>query len=95
MKSLSEGQFHEERLDRDYICIVHVAGQMPGVIHQVALRKDKLRGNLIRLGETPGDEFQGWRRCSDIEIIAILGTMHLDDKQQVICRPVEQDLQAA
>jgi hypothetical protein len=91
MQRLAEGQLHIERLDRDYLCIVHVAGQMPGVLHQVAIRRDKVNGELIRLGETPNDEFIGWRFAADVQIIAILGELVIEGVNVKVV-PREQNL---
>jgi hypothetical protein len=33
----------------------------------------KLKDGLIRLGEWPGDEFRGWKRLEDVQIISVLG----------------------
>lgn len=55
------------------VAVIHLAIDPPPVLRQVILRGDKRKGDLIRLGETPGDEANGWIRLSDIEVITILG----------------------
>lgn len=55
------------------LAVVQLATQQPGVLHQVTLRPDKVTGDIIRLGETPGDEANGWIRLGDILVIANLG----------------------
>jgi hypothetical protein len=45
----------------------------PLSLQQVTLRPDKIRGSLIRLGETPGDEANCWQYLSDINIVMVLG----------------------
>jgi hypothetical protein len=50
-----------------------VTTERPGVLHQVVLDPAKLKDGLIRLGEWPGDEFRGWKRLEDVQIISVLG----------------------
>ena len=66
-------------------CVVQLATQPRGVIHQVILRPDKVKGQLIRLGETKGDEAAGWQHPDNIQIIEILGiaTIHPDGTVEV------------
>ena len=45
----------------------------PLSLQQVTLRPDKIHGDLIRLGETPGDEANCWQKLIDINIVAVLG----------------------
>lgn len=40
---------------------------------QVILRPDKIRGNLIRLGESQGDEAYCWIEMKNVEVVEILG----------------------
>ena len=70
-------------LDADYVVIAHFAGQFPDVLHQVALRRDKITQGLIRIGETPGDELNGWRRPEGINVIAVLGTLDITQEMGV------------
>ena len=60
-------------IDKPIVAVIHMRTQPPGVIHQVTLRPDKMKGLLIRLGETPNDEWNGWVYQADIEIIEKLG----------------------
>ena len=55
------------------VAVVQLATQPKNVLQQVVLRPDKVKGDLIRLGETPGDEANGWLRLGDINLICILG----------------------
>jgi len=55
------------------VAVVSLLTQPPGVLHQVILRPDKVKGDLIRLGETPGDEANGWMRLGDITVVCVLG----------------------
>ncbi len=56
------------------ICaVVKLATTPPGVLHQVTLRPDKVNGELIRLGETRGDEASCWIHRDMVRVIEILG----------------------
>lgn len=55
------------------VAVIHLLVDHPSVLRQVIIRPDKLKGDLLRFGETPGDEANGWIRLGDIEIIAVLG----------------------
>jgi hypothetical protein len=55
------------------VAVIHTRMQPPGVLQQVTIRPDKLKGNIIRFGETPADEYMGWVRLEDIEVVAVLG----------------------
>ena len=71
---LSVNTLSLSELDTNYHCIIQLLTQPRGVIHQVMLRPDKIKNDLIRLGETPGDEAAGWQYPQNIVILAILGT---------------------
>ena len=70
---LSTGPLNLKTLDQAYCCVVQLATQPPGVIHQVTLRPDKIKDGLIRLGETQGDEAAGWQYPQAIDVKVILG----------------------
>ena len=57
--------------------VVHLAHQHPQVIHRVVLDPEKVvtqnGHSIIRVGEYPGDEANGWQFLSAIDIIAIIG----------------------
>ena len=66
------------------ICaVVQLAHQPPGVIHQVVLDPAKTKAVageingktpfLIRLGEWPGDQANGWQYIENIAVLAVLG----------------------
>ena len=55
------------------VAVVQLSTQPPNVLHQVILRPDKVKGDLIRLGETPGDEAHGWLRLGDVTVVCVLG----------------------
>ena len=67
------GPFHLQDLDRDYICIIQIKHDPGGALRQATLRLDKVHDGLIRLGETPNDEANGWQYPEHIEVISILG----------------------
>ena len=73
--------------------IVHLATQPPNVLHQVTIRKDKTidRMNLIRFGETPGDEALCWIAYENVEIIAILGDTYIDEDGKSITETPPRD----
>ena len=81
------------------LAVVQLATQPPNVLHQVVLRPDKVKGDLIRLGETPGDEANGWLRLGDVTIVQTLGrAVEVKDGQGTkwICEPDDAvDAQAA
>lgn len=73
------------------VAVVQLATQPKGVIHQVILRPDKVKGGLIRLGETPGDEANGWVFLGSIDVIEILGDAEPDEEKKAWkCVPREE-----
>lgn len=58
--------------------------QNPACLLQVSLIASKVSpsGNLIRLGETRGDEIMGWTRIEALEVVEILGELG-DDLETV------------
>ena len=54
-------------------CVVQLSHQQPGVIHQVTLDPAKIHGELIRLGEWPGDQAHGWQVIGNVAVLAVLG----------------------
>ena len=80
------GQLSLKELDRDYLCIIQIKHDPGGALRQVTLREDKVHDGLIRLGETPNDEANGWQYPEHIEVISILGVaIQKDGKWE--CRP--------
>lgn len=55
------------------VAVIHTRMQPLGVLQQVTIRPDKVKGQIIRFGETPSDEYMGWVSLEDIEVIAVLG----------------------
>ena len=55
------------------LCVVQLRHQPPGVIHQVVLDPAKMKGDLIRLGEWPGDEANGWQHMGNVTVLVVLG----------------------
>lgn len=43
---------------------------------------------MIRLGETPGDELNGWNYPQNIEILAVLGEAVEKEPGKWECRPI-------
>jgi len=65
-------------------CVVQLATQPVGVVHQVVLDPGKVKAVvgaevggktpfLIRLGEWPGDEARGWQWMENIVTLVVLG----------------------
>ena len=46
--------------------------QNPAVLQQVCVKPSKVKGDLIRFGETPGDEIMGWQWIGSLEVVAVL-----------------------
>lgn len=86
--------------EKPILAVVQLATQPKGVIHQVVLRPGKVKGGLIRLGETPGDEANGWVYLAAIEIVEILGEAippeDIDSANAAWkCVPLKEPLKAA
>ncbi len=62
------------------LCVVQLKHQMPGVVHQVVIDPAKIRYCLIRLGEWPGDEANGWQLCENITVLLVIGTVRRTDE---------------
>lgn len=59
------------------ICaVVHLTTQPRGVLQQVTIRHEKTHDNLVRFGETPGDEANCWIAREHVDVIAVLGDAH-------------------
>ena len=69
------------------VAVIHTRMQPPGVLQQVTIRPDKLKGQIIRFGETPQDEYMGWVRLEDIEIVATLGRAEQQPDKSWKCIP--------
>lgn len=65
--------------------------QNPACLVQIALLASKVSasGNLIRLGETPGDEIMGWTKLDAMEVVEILGELGEDGKTVTPIVPLE------
>lgn len=78
---MKPGPLDLKALDKPYVCVIQLATQPKGVIHQVTLRPDKVKSTgkratdaVIRLGETPQDEANGWVSPAHIHVLVVLGT---------------------
>ena len=60
-------------------CVVQLSHQHAGVVHQVVLDPAKIKGELIRLGEWPGDEARGWQMIGNVAVLAVLGRATLSE----------------
>lgn len=70
-------------------CVVQLRHQAPGVVHQVVLDPAKVKGDLIRLGEWPGDEARGWQVIGNVAVLVVLGKATLDaDGKKVTVEPL-------
>lgn len=80
-------------LDKPIVAVIQLATQPKGVVHQVILSPEKVKGPLIRLGEFPGDEANGWVYLELIEIVATLGDAILEgEKWKCVPRPEKTTL---
>ena len=54
--------------------------QMPAVMCQVTVRPDKISPSrdLIRFGDTQGDELVGWMRRDYLQVVEVLGTVDVE-----------------
>ena len=59
------------------LCVVQLKHQPQGVVHQVVIDPAKIRDGLIRLGEWPGDEANGWQMMDNIVVLLVLGRAEL------------------
>ena len=55
----------------------------PAVLLQVCVKPGKVFGDLIRFGESPGDEISGWQWIDAFEVVAVLGELQGDGKTVV------------
>ena len=63
----------------EMICaVIHASTQAPSVLHQVVIDPEKVKGNIIRLGDYPGDEYVGWLNLQHIDVIEVLGVATYD-----------------
>lgn len=73
---------------KEMICaVVHVGTQAPGVLQQVVLDPKKIKGDetkIIRLGDYPGDEYTGWQRLENIDLIEVLGVATYDPEKRTV-----------
>lgn len=76
---LVEADPHEIR--QPVCAIVKLAHQAPGVFHRVVLDPEKQEGELLRLGDWPGDEAAGWQMIEAIRVVAVLGYASLEGNQ--------------
>jgi hypothetical protein len=70
------------------VAVIQSRTQPPGVLQQVTIRPDKLKGHIIRFGETTADEYNGWLRLEDITLMAVLG-LAVEKDGKWVCVPEE------
>lgn len=94
---LRNGMLTLQDLDQPYVCVIQLTTQPPNVLHQVTIRPDKVKkqgpqaiADIVRLGETQGDEAVGWVYPNMVNIVAILGRAipPKDEKGQWSCEPI-------
>lgn len=70
-------------------CVVQLTHQKPGVVHQVTLDPEKVKDGLIRLGEWPGDEANGWQMITNVRILVVLGrAIRSEDSRTLTVTPI-------
>ena len=70
------------------LCVVQLKHQAPGVIHQVVLDPAKMRDGLIRLGDWPGDEANGWQYVDNVQVLLVLGKVERVSATELQVTPV-------
>lgn len=70
------------------LCVVQLKHQAPGVVHQVTLDPAKIKGELIRLGEWPGDEANGWQVIANVGVLVKLGTVERVSETEIKVTPL-------
>ena len=69
----SAAAFSSFNLTEPVCCVVQLKHQSEGVVHQVTLDPAKIQGELIRIGDWPGDEARGWQHMGNVKVLAVLG----------------------
>ena len=82
-------------LTEPVVAVIQLHTQKPGILHQVVLRPDKVAGVLIRLGETPGDEANGWQFPQNITVLWVLGRAVETGDGKWKCVPFAEPLEKA
>lgn len=80
MKIRSQPRFVEadpHEITQPVCAIVKLAHQPAGVFHRVVLDPEKQQGDMLRLGDWPGDEAAGWQMVENLRIVAVLGYARL------------------
>lgn len=67
-------------LSEPIMCVVQLKHQRDGVVHQVVLDPAKVKDGLIRLGDWPGDEANGWQLTANVTVLAVLGRAERTEK---------------
>lgn len=70
------------------LCVVQIKHQAPGVIHQCVIDPEKIRDGLIRLGDWPGDEANGWQLTENIVVLLVLGTVERVNATEIKVTPL-------
>ena len=92
LSSSPQGAAESFSLTEPICCVVQLAHQPHGVVHQVTLDPDKVRGDLIRLGEWVGDEARGWQVTGNVTVLAVLGrsTLSADGRTLTVTPIIER-----
>ena len=67
---------------------MQIKHQAAGVIHQVVIDPAKIRDGLIRLGEWPGDEANGWQYVDNLTVLLVLGKVELVSATELRVTPL-------
>ena len=68
--------------------MVQLKHQPQGVVHQVVIDPAKIRDGLIRLGDWPGDEANGWQYVDNLTVLLVLGTVERVREAEMRVTPV-------
>ena len=70
------------------LCVVQIKHQAAGVIHQVVIDPAKIRDGLIRLGDWPGDEANGWQYVDNLTVLLVLGKVERVSNTEITVTPL-------
>ena len=70
------------------LCVVQIKHQPQGVVHQVVIDPTKIRDGLIRLGDWPGDEANGWQYVDNVQVLLVLGKVERVSATELQVTPV-------
>lgn len=75
-------KFEKRQFDKRFVAVIQFGppcatdGFKLATYYQVTIDPEKLSpsGEYIRFGEYPGDEIQGWQKCSALTVVEVLAS---------------------